>query len=283
LALAIAGTLRDLRTPGYDGADVLVDWCFIGLTVLVGRLVHRRSARAEELDEQLQVARLGREEQIRRAVAEERAVIARELHDIVAHGVSLMVVQAGTARPMAQRRDPELADVLGTIEQAGRNSLIELRRLLQVLRSPTDSHLHPVPDLSRLDELVEGFRRAGQLVDVTWSIPADVPSGIALCAYRAVQEGLTNAMRHAPGARVEVEVVGHGTTLSVLIRDHGGGAGEASPGTGTGLVGLRERVQLCGGRMTCGPDGTGWRLECLLPLSEAPVLTSAPSARPEPA
>jgi signal transduction histidine kinase len=268
LALLVAGTMRDLRSVGYNATDMVINWAFVGFTVWIGRIVHRRTAQADALATQLQLAEVARESRTNEAVARERAVIARELHDIVAHSVSLMVVQAGTARPIAERADRELADVLETIEHAGREALNELRRLLKVLRSEEEPDLQPLPDLTRLDSLIAGFRSAGVNVQSGLALRAHVPPSIALCAYRTVQEGLTNAMRYANGSRVDVDVSSDTGTLQVRIHDSGGTATAEQLGTGTGLVGLRERVLLCGGRMRAGPDGTGYTLEVALPMSD---------------
>jgi signal transduction histidine kinase len=269
LALVAAGTLRDLRTVGDDATDVVINWAFVGFTIWIGRVVNRRAAQAETLSTQLHLADLERETRTQEAVARERAVLARELHDIVAHSVSLMVVQAGSARPIATRLDRELADVLETIEHAGRDALSELRRLLHVLRSEAEPDLQPLPDLTRLDDLIAGVRKAG--VDVTATInQVDVPPGIALCAYRAVQEGLTNAMRHGKGAPVQVVVAEDHGTLLVRVHDGGGHSTVSRLGTGTGLIGLRERALLCGGHLIAGPDETGYLLEVTLPLSDQP-------------
>ncbi len=266
-ALVLAGVLRDLRTVGYDMTDLVIDLIFFGFIASLGRMVHRRTVQSDRLTAQLQLADADRETRTSEALARERALIARELHDIVAHSVSLMVVQAGTARPSAQRLDDELADVLGTIERTGREALTELRRLLHVLRSEDDADLQPVPDLGRLESLVGGVRGAGGDVHLTLSAPPDVPPGVALCAYRAVQEGLTNALRYAKGSRMDVVVTGDARSLLVQVRDSGGAAESRDLGAGTGLAGLHQRVLLCGGRMSAGRDGSGYLLEVTLPLS----------------
>ncbi len=268
VALVVAGTMRDLRTVGDDSSDVVIDWVFIGFTVWIGRIVHRRTVQADQLTARLQLADVEREARTTEAVASERALVARELHDIVAHSVSLMVVQAGTARPIAQRVDRELADVLETIEHTGREALTELRRLLHVLRSEDEPNLQPVPELDQLDDLVDAVRSAGVDVQATLSPPPDVPPGVALCAYRTVQEGLPNAIRYADGSRVDVDVAGDKRTLLVRVHDRGGTSNSRELGTGTGLVGLRERVLLCGGRMSAGPDGSGYLLKVTLPMSD---------------
>jgi signal transduction histidine kinase len=268
VAAVVATTMQDLRTVNFDLSDVLIDWVFIGFVVLIGRMVHRRAAQAGELDNRLRLAELDRDARTRDAVSRERARIARELHDIVAHAVSLMVVQAGTARPRAERHDRELADVLGTIEHSGREALMELRRLLHVLRSDDEPDLQPVPDLARLGELVDGVRRTGLEVRTSFDIPSGVPPGVALCAYRVVQEGLTNAVRYANTSLVDVAVWDNDGALSVEVQDHGGSAAAEAIGAGTGLVGLRERVLLCGGQLEAGSAGPGYLLRATLPLHD---------------
>ena len=277
LLLVVSSAIRDARTIGYDATDVSIDLAFMGFTVLLGRIVHRRTAQADVLATRLDLADVDRDTATREAVARERAVIARELHDIVAHSVSLMVVQAGTARPTAQRVDRELAEVLETIEHAGREALTELRRLLHVLRSDDESDLQPLPDLTRLDSLVDGFRSAGLNLRATISPPVEVPPGVALCAYRTVQEGLTNALRYAPQGRIDVDVVGENGNLLVRVHDRGGTTTADGLGSGSGLVGLHERVLLCGGRMTAGSDQTGYLLSVTLPLPDPGLPAPAPA------
>ena len=272
VAVVVATTIRDLRTVNFALSDILIDWAIIVLVVGIGRLVYRRTAQADELNNRLRLAELDREARTQEAVNRERTRIARELHDIVAHAVSLMVVQAGTARPHAERLDRELADVLGTIEHSGREALIELRRLLHVLRSDDEPDLQPVPDLARLDELIDGVRRTGLEVHASFDIPPGVPPGVALCAYRAVQEGLTNAVRYANAFPVDVAVCGNDGALSVKVQDHGGTAAGEAMGAGSGLIGLRERVLLCGGQMEAGSAGPGYLLRVTLPLRDPPAM-----------
>ncbi len=265
-AVLVASIAQDLRTDGYD--NVVVDGAFFLFAATVGRIVHVRSARAETLSHRLQLADRERDIEAQEAVARERAVIARELHDIVAHSVSLMVVQAGTARPLAERVDDELAGVLATIERTGREALSELRRLLGVLHAADDPHLGPVPDLGRLDELIDTVRSAGLDVEAKVDIAETIAPGVALCAYRAVQEGLTNALRYAEGSLVAVNVAVVGRTLQVRVQDHGGESPSEALGSGAGLIGLRERVLLCGGQMIAGPTAGGFLLEVTLPTGD---------------
>lgn len=281
LTLVLAGTMRDLRTTEFEASNVLVDWVFFAFAAGVGNLVRRRTTNAEMLSAQLEITAAEHEARTTQAVTHERAAIARELHDVVAHAVSLMVVQAGTARPMAQQVNQELADVLATIETTGRGALTELRGLLHVIRATDETDLAPPPDLNRLHELVDGIRRAGVDVRSTFAFPADVPAGIGLCAYRTVQEGLTNAMRHADGSPVDLEVTSDRSTLRVRVHTSGGSGRKAAPGTGTGLIGLRERVLLSGGRLTAGPDATGYLLDVALPLTVDPNATDDPQSPPE--
>ena len=270
--LALAGVISDVRMVDQDLADLLVDLALLGFAFAAGRVVHRRAMRADALTSRLQVVDADHESQEKEAVTRERALIARELHDIVAHSVSMIVVQAGTARPTAERIDSELAAVLHNIELSGREALTELRRLLGVLRSDDDANLQPIPGVGGLEDLVQSVRRAGLEVDATLDVPDGVPAGVALCAYRAVQEGLTNAVRYADGSRVEVTVTGDRHSLTVTVRDDGSGPSREPIGTGTGLIGLRERVLLCGGHMVSGPVGPGHLLEVTLPMTDQALL-----------
>ncbi|KRF24809.1 sensor histidine kinase [Phycicoccus sp. Soil803] len=280
LTLVLVGTFRDLRTTPFEASNVLVDWAFFTFAIGVGNLVRRRTTKTEMLAAQLEIAAAEHEARTTQAVSHERAAIARELHDVVAHAVSLMVVQAGTARPMAQQVNQELAGVLETIETTGRGALTELRGLLHVIRATDQTDLAPPRDLNRLDELIGGIRRAGVDVRSTLAFSADVPVGVGLCAYRTVQEGLTNAMRHADGSPVDLEVTSDSSTLRVRVHTKGGPGAQPELGTGTGLIGLRERVLLCGGHLTAGPDGTGYLLDVALPLTTDPNATDDLQAPP---
>lgn len=261
-----AGTIRDLRMWQSDPMDMAIDWAFVAVSALAGLAVHRRSAHARQLAGELDLSRSEQARLAAEAVARERATIARELHDIVAHSVSLMVVQAGTARPLADRRDAELAGVLGTIEETGRDALGELRRLLGVLRADNADDLAPLPGLDAIPELVERVRIAGLEVDLRSQPGIAVPASIALCSYRVVQEGLTNALRHTIGGRTEVALRAAGPGLEVRVTTRGGRPSGQTDGSGTGLLGLRERVVLSGGEMHAGPVDDGWELVARLPF-----------------
>ena len=211
-------------------------------------------------------------ERARRAVLEERTRIARELHDVVAHHMSLIAVQAETA-PYRLSDLPESARAeFGALSGVAREALAEMRRLLGVLRSDQPAGLAPQPQLSDLPALVDAARRAG--VSVELAVPpalGDVPSGVALCAYRIVQESLSNASQHAPGAAVSVSV-GHeaGAVRLRVANGPGEAAGPAGePGSGHGLTGMRERVALLGGSLSAGPSaGGGFVVSAVLPLGK---------------
>jgi signal transduction histidine kinase len=210
-------------------------------------------------------------ERARRAVLEERTRIARELHDVVAHHMSLIAVQAETA-PYRISDLPESARAeFASLSGVAREALAEMRRLLGVLRYDQPAGLAPQPQLSDLPALVDAARRAG--VSVELAVPramGDVPSGVAVCAYRIVQESLSNASQHAPGAAVSVSV-GHdgGVVLLRVANGPGGPAGpsRSEPGPGHGLTGMRERVALLGGSLSAGPSaGGGFVVSAVLPL-----------------
>jgi signal transduction histidine kinase len=205
---------------------------------------------------------------MRVAVAEERARIARELHDIVAHAVSVMVLQVGAVRHKLPESLEEPSDALKGVEQTGRSALAEMRRLLTAMRRDGDAReLAPQPGLGSLESLLEEVGRAGLPVQLHLDgEPFAVPRAIDLSAYRIVQEGLTNALKHARASRADVTVRYRPDELQVEVRDDGAGDGTGgSPGYG--LVGVRERVKIYGGKMSAGrAAGGGFVLETRLPL-----------------
>ncbi len=217
----------------------------------------------------------------RAAIAEERARIARELHDVVSHHVSVMVIQAGAAGKVLDARPDLAADALRAIETSGREAMGELRHLLGLV-APLDDRLHPQPGLADLDALVGAVRAAGQPVTLRHDAGA-VPPGVDLTAYRVVQEGLTNALRYAPGAATSVELRRDGDALHVEVRNERpvAPAGVTPVGRGSGLLGLSERLRLHGGTFASGRriDG-GFRIAASLPLSLPDVM---PATAPTPA
>jgi signal transduction histidine kinase len=199
----------------------------------------------------------------------ERARIARDLHDIVAHHVSAIAVEAETARLTTKGLPKEAGAHFEAIAQTARDALDEMRRLLGVLRADANGggERVPQPGLAQLDELIDTARAAGSTVRLTMSGDVGLlPPGIDLCAYRIVQEALTNARRHAPGATVDVEIAYGADSLRVAVRDDGPGSDGAEL-DGHGLVGMRERATIAGGTLRAGPaeDG-GFAVEAELPL-----------------
>jgi signal transduction histidine kinase len=209
-----------------------------------------------------------REAAARIAVAEERARIARELHDIVAHAMSVMVLQVGAVRHKLPPGLDDGRDALGRVEQAGRTALAEMRRLLGAMRNDGDGvELGPQPGLDALDSLAEDVGRAGLPVRLhVDGEPVPLPRAIDLSAYRIVQEGLTNALKHARASHADVTVRYRPGELEVEVVDDGAGVATCD-GIGYGLVGIRERVKIYGGEMSAGsaPDG-GFVLRARLPL-----------------
>jgi len=209
-----------------------------------------------------------REAAARVAVAEERSAIARELHDIVAHAMSVMVLQVGAVRHRLPQTDTENRQALGRVEQAGRTALAEMRRLLGAMRSNADGvALGPQPGLDSLDALVADLRGAGLPVQLQLEgDPLPLPRAIDLSAYRIVQEALTNTLKHAHASQADVTVRYAPHHVELEVRDDGDGA-MSNGGAGHGLVGIRERVKIYGGQMTAGPatDG-GFLLTARLPV-----------------
>src|SRR4051794_15893257 len=247
-----------------DLAELSRIWDFTAVVVLV--MVFLRIIVGRR-DRQLRVAERERDLARREAVVEERARIARELHDAIAHHVSMMVVQAGAERRVLDPGQESTREVLGTIERIGRSALTEMRRLVGMLRSDQPDDLAPQPCLADVPELVAGLRGAGLLVDLRIDGERrELPVGIELSAYRVIQEGLTNALKHAASAHVRVHVHYGPGSLELEIADDGTGPSTTVPSGGHGLVGIRERVALYGGEFQTGQgsDG-GFLLRVLLP------------------
>ncbi len=249
-----------------------------GTAAAVGEIVYGRGQRLLDLEARAARAEADREANARQAVLDERTRIAREMHDVVAHGMSVMVVQAGAARRVLVADPDRAVEAMATIEATGREALAEMRRLLGVLRDSVDerAELVPQPTLADLDSLIATCREAG--LSVTLDIQGERPDlgpGRDLAVYRVVQEALTNVIRHAGPARCEVTLRFEPDHLVVDVIDDGLGAASAiaggSPaGGGHGLVGMRERVELYRGRLTVGPrPGGGFGVHAALPYSGA--------------
>jgi len=237
---------------------------FMLISTIVIVLVH---VVLRDRDRRLRVAERERELVAREAVVDERARIARELHDAIAHNVSMMVVQAGAERRVLDGQDGSTHEVLATIEQIGRGALTEMRRLVGMLRSDELEPLAPQPGLGDVPTLVTQVREAGLPVDLLIEGEArELPVGIELSAYRIVQEALTNALKHAGDAHASVRIsYGHESLELEIVDDGVGGPARAGSG-GHGLVGMRERVALYGGRLDAGRSPTGgFTVRALLP------------------
>ncbi len=238
--------------------------------LLVGREMRTRRERAEELQRRVEDAERERHESARRAVEEERRRIARELHDVVAHQMTVMTIQAEGARRIAKDADPRIQEALDTIKATGHSALAEMRRLVGLLREGNETaELAPLPHLSDLGTLVDQVRAAGVPVEMTIGGDArQLAEGIELSTYRIVQESLTNAVRHGgPGVTAAVTVTYGDDALDVLVVDDGRGAAAApSNGGGNGLVGMRERVVVLGGSFQAGAKpGGGYRVHASIP------------------
>lgn len=233
---------------------------------IVGRIIRSWRGRAVALEHANRILEEQRELQAQAAVAVERGRIARELHDVIAHNISMIVVQAGAAARVLEGEQPNVRKALETIETTGRETVDEMRRLLGVLRRADDGQaLAPQPGLAALDALVAQVREAGLPVDLQIEgTPLPLPPGLDLSAYRIAQEGLTNALKHAGAARASVKLTYARDTVEIEIRDDGAGSGGAG-GTGHGLVGMRERVALWGGKLHVGPERGGWVVRASLP------------------
>lgn len=272
LAVVLAGAaIVVYNVPGHPATQLVFIPILFGICWLAGSVVRQRAEQAEAAVVRASQAEQERDSAARVAVAEERARIARELHDIVAHAVSVMVLQVGAVRHKLPDDLAEDRDALRNVEGAGRSALTEMRRLLAVMRRDGDRpELTPQPGLDRLDSLVAEIDRAGLPVDLhVDGEPFALPPGIDLSAYRIVQEGLTNALKHAGASHAEVTVRYAPDEVSIEVRDDGAGAGAATNGArGHGLIGIGERVKLYGGEMAAGPaNGGGFLLSTRLPLA----------------
>ena len=263
----IAGQTR----PSEWAVNFIIDGGALGLGVALRVQTERSIALAVAADR----ARRVQEATAQAAVHEERARIARELHDVVAHNVGLIVLQAGGARSVLATNPERARTALRQVEETGRQTLTEMRHLVGILR--VDAEREPLPRLERLPALVDEARAAGLAGELeVEGAPVDLPAGLELAAYRLIQEALTNVRKHAPTARVLVRLGYEPERLWIEVSDDGGPSGavhhvaQSAADLGHGLIGMRERVQLYGGRMQAGPmPGGGFRVEAVLPLSVA--------------
>ena len=252
--------------------DLVFVTVLLGGAAVAGQALRHRRHEVVVLGREAEEAREERDRLARQAVLEERSRIARELHDVVAHSVSVMVMQTGVVRRRLTGVRPDDADLLDEVERTGREALGEMRRMVGLLRTDEEQAiLLPQPGVDRIGSLVEQVREAGLPVSlrvVGEQVP--LPPGLDLAAYRVVQEGLTNTLKHAGSARAEV-LLRYGAHELELRVDDDGQVPPDSEGSGHGLVGMRERVDLYGGTLTTGPrpDG-GFQVHAVLPLERVP-------------
>lgn len=257
-AFSLAGTLSS------GSAGVFV-WMFAAW--LIGRIIRSWRGRALALEAANRELEEQRELQAAAAVAVERGRIARELHDVIAHNVSMIVVQAGAAARVLQGEQAHVRSALEAIETTGRATVDEMRRLLGVLRGGDDGLvLAPQPGLANLEALVSSVRQSGLTVDLTVEGESrPLPTALDLTAYRIAQEALTNVLKHAGGARADVIVRYEPGAVEIEVRDDGRGVVSGNVG-GHGLVGMRERAALWGGLLEAGRTAQGWVVRARLPI-----------------
>ncbi|MFJ4712186.1 sensor histidine kinase [Streptomyces sp. NPDC088785] len=262
-------------------------FAWTGMAAAAGDAVRSRRAFVDAIRERAERAERTREEEARRRVAEERLRIARDLHDVVAHHIALVNVQAGVAAHVMDKRPDQAKEALAHVREASRSALNELRATVGLLRQTGDPEAptEPAPGLDRLDDLVGTFRHAGLPVEVARDQDAPpLPAAVDLAAFRIVQEALTNVQKHAgQGAKAEVSVVRVGPNVEVSVLDDGPGvalpAGPRDRDGGHGLLGMRERVTALRGTLTAGERyGGGFRVHAILPVKDRATDTTSGDA-----
>lgn len=274
----VAVTAVVLSSVSYEGqalVDTVVPVLFLGAAWVVGKEVHRQRQRAAELTEHSALLARTRRLEVNAAVVAERTRIARELHDVVAHAISVMGIQASAARRTLAPEQEAQRSALLDVERLGREALEEMQRMLGVLRAEEDGEgTHPLPNLSQLSALAADARTAGLSVDLDEG-PGELhrlPAGVQVTAYRIVQEALTNVRKHAPGSAVRIALARGPAGLEIAVADDGAGAGAGpvgEPKPGHGLIGMRERVAMHAGTLYAGPSGErGFLVRASLPVTE---------------
>jgi len=248
-------------------SDAIWSTLMLGLSFLVGLGMRARQAQTHALEEQAAVLRKQQEVAGIEAAAEERGRIARELHDIISHSLGVVVLQAGAAEQMLERDPARVREALKAIRSTGLAAIVEMSTLLGLVRGDSVDSRQPQPSLSDLDALIATTRDAGLKVDLAIEgSRRALPAAVELSAFRIVQEGLTNALKHAGAVPTHVIVSYGSAELAVEVTDEGGSASSV-PGSGRGLAGIRERVAVFGGRLQAGPraDG-GWTVRAAFPI-----------------
>jgi len=280
LGLSLAGIIL-YKAPAQAALGSLVQ-TEVGIFVawLLGVWARERRMYTGLVEERAERAEREREREAERAVLEERSRIARELHDVVTHHVSVIVIQAGAARRALAKRPEDAAGAIEAIDSAGRQALTDMRRMLGILGTASGdgmdpaSSLEPMPGLDRVGDLLEHVRAAGLPVQLT--VRGDrrpLDPGVELSAYRIIQEALTNTLKHARGARARVTIAYEPSAVAIEVVDEGGAgaSGLAASGAGRGLIGMRERVAMFDGELETGPDPTGYHVRARLPTTQVPA------------
>jgi signal transduction histidine kinase len=253
--------------------EVLPAWFILAGLAGLGRWIRYRGRETRQLAARAEIAERTRAEHAARAVADERARIARELHDLVAHSMGVIVIQAQAGQRMVDADPAAARSAFESIETAGRQGLAEMRRLLHLLTATEDRSVTPQPSLRELDDLVARVRAAGVPVEVhSHGDLGGLPAGVDLAAYRIVQEALTNVLKHAGPASVTVRLALAGGALDVEVCDDGRQPVAVLPAGGHGLVGMTERASLYGGSVETGPvPGGGFRVHARLAVDGVPA------------
>jgi signal transduction histidine kinase len=272
VALSVAVWLQPERVA--TASTWVASLLAVAVAWLWGENLRNRRARWAAMEERARRLEAEREERDRQAVTDERLRIARELHDVVAHSMSVIAVQSGVANHVIDSRPAQARQALATIEATSRSALVELRRLLGVLRQGDDpvASLEPNPGMAEIGRLADQIRSAGVEVELkVEGEPGDLPPGVDLSAFRIAQEGLTNVLKHGGGvARVLVRYSPGAVAVEIADDGRAGTDGAPAEGTGHGLIGMRERVAVFGGQLTAGPvPGGGYQMSARLPYAAA--------------
>ncbi|MGZ6963270.1 MAG: sensor histidine kinase [Acidimicrobiia bacterium] len=266
------GVVAVLGAPDLNGAAIVLNYALFATAYFLGATIRTRRLYAEDLEARAAMLERQRDEEAERAVANERLRIAQELHDVVAHSMGVIAVQAGVGAHVIDTDPAEAKKSLDAIAHTSRSTLTEIRRMLGVLREDEGAQYAPAPGLADLDRLVHEVGSAG--VDIAVQAEGDrseLPPGVDFTAYRIVQEALTNVLKHAGPARVQIRIDYEPDALALEVADDGRGVNGRANGVGHGLMGMRERVGVYGGTFDAGPrPGGGFRVRVRLPYGTTP-------------
>ncbi len=258
-AVACAGLAASMIIREGITSDLMAAAAAPAAGLVIGRALGVLRLETDVLEERAQTLERERDERAARAVAEERSRIARELHDVIGHSISVMGLQAGAVRRLLLPQQDREREALLAVERTGRQAVGEMQRVMGLLRADAGGVGHPSPSLARVEQLAADMRQAGLAVELR--VEGDVgglPPGPDLAGYRIVQEALTNSLKHAPGARVRATIRAREQELTIEVVDDGAGSPAAPNGhLGHGLLGMRERTSLYGGELTTGPRVSG--------------------------